>query len=84
MSDLYDKIRGDVPFRRVWTEKSGFGFELPQLYRMYRKKRINRKPLKPRNRLNGREKDWSALADDFRTFLLLRDSSGSIFQQFTA
>jgi hypothetical protein len=29
-------------------------------------------------------KDWSALADDFRAFLLMRDGSGSIFQQFTA
>jgi integrase len=31
MSDLYDKIREDVPFRRVWAEKSGFGFELPSV-----------------------------------------------------
>jgi integrase len=31
MSDLYDKIREDVPFRKVWAEKSGFGFELPSV-----------------------------------------------------
>jgi hypothetical protein len=29
MSDLYDKIREDVAFRKMWAEKSGFGFELP-------------------------------------------------------
>jgi hypothetical protein len=27
--------------------------------------------------------DWSALEDDFRTFLALPGNSGSIFQQFT-
>jgi hypothetical protein len=31
MSDLYDKIREGDPFRRVWAEKSGFGFELPSV-----------------------------------------------------
>jgi len=36
MSDLYDKIKEDVAFRRKWAERCGFGFELP-LYRMYRK-----------------------------------------------
>ena len=29
MSDLYDKIKEDVAFRREWAERSGFGFELP-------------------------------------------------------
>lgn len=29
MSDLYDKIREDVAFRREWAEKSGLGFEIP-------------------------------------------------------
>ena len=29
-------------------------------------------------------KDWSALEDDFRTFLLMPGGSESIFQQFTA
>ena len=29
MSDLYDKIREDVVFRREWAEKSGLGFEIP-------------------------------------------------------
>ena len=31
MADLYDKIREDVPFRKMWAEKSGFGFELPSV-----------------------------------------------------
>jgi len=31
MSDLYDKIREDIPFRKKWAEKSGFGFELPSV-----------------------------------------------------
>jgi len=29
MSDLYDKIRDDVAFRREWAEKSGLGFVIP-------------------------------------------------------
>ena len=29
MSDLYDKIKEDVAFRRQWAERCGFGFELP-------------------------------------------------------
>jgi integrase len=31
MSDLYDKIKEDVEFRRVWAEKCGFGFDLPSV-----------------------------------------------------
>jgi integrase len=31
MSDLYDKIKEDVAFRKMWAEKSGFGFELPSV-----------------------------------------------------
>jgi hypothetical protein len=31
MSDLYDKIKEDVAFRRKWGEKSGYGFELPSV-----------------------------------------------------
>jgi hypothetical protein len=31
MSDLYDKIKEDVVFRRMWAEKCGFGFELPSV-----------------------------------------------------
>jgi hypothetical protein len=27
MSDLYDKIKEDVTFRRQWAERYGFGFE---------------------------------------------------------
>ena len=29
MSDLYDKIKEDVAFRRKWAERCGFGFGLP-------------------------------------------------------
>jgi hypothetical protein len=31
MSDLYDKIKEDVQFRKLWAEKCGFGFELPSV-----------------------------------------------------
>jgi integrase len=31
MSDLYDKIKEDVQFRRERAERSGFGFELPSV-----------------------------------------------------
>jgi hypothetical protein len=28
MSDLYDKIKEDIQFRKKWAEQCGFGFEL--------------------------------------------------------
>jgi integrase len=28
MSDLYDKINEDIPFRKIWAEQCGFGFDL--------------------------------------------------------
>ena len=31
MGDLYDKIKEDDSFRRMWAEKAGFGFELPSV-----------------------------------------------------
>ena len=31
MSDLYDKIKEDVAFRREWAEKCAFGFKLPSV-----------------------------------------------------
>jgi len=31
MSDLYDKIKEDVAFRRSWAERCGFGFQLPSV-----------------------------------------------------
>ena len=31
MSDLYDKIKEDVQFRKMWAERCGFGFELPSV-----------------------------------------------------
>jgi hypothetical protein len=41
MSDLYDKIKEDVPFRRKWAERCGFGFQLAlsctECTAMYRK-----------------------------------------------
>ena len=31
MSDLYDKIKEDVQFRKIWAERCGFGFEFPSV-----------------------------------------------------
>jgi integrase len=31
MTDLYDKIKDDVAFRRMWAEKCGIGFDLPSV-----------------------------------------------------
>jgi hypothetical protein len=31
MSDLYDRVKEDVAFRREWAERSGIGFELPSV-----------------------------------------------------
>jgi integrase len=31
MDDLYDKIKEDVQFRKMWAEHCGFGFELPSV-----------------------------------------------------
>lgn len=31
MGDLYDKIKEDAVFRKLWAEKCGFGFELPSV-----------------------------------------------------
>jgi integrase len=31
MSDLYDKIKEDLPYRKEWAGKAGFGFELPSV-----------------------------------------------------
>jgi len=33
MSDLYDKIREEISFRREWAEKAGLGFEIPPMPR---------------------------------------------------
>ena len=40
MSDLYDKIKEDVAFRRKWAERCGFGFELPSVVPNVPKKRV--------------------------------------------
>jgi hypothetical protein len=39
MSDLYDKIKEDVEFRKEWAEKCGIGFELPSVVPMIPKTR---------------------------------------------
>jgi hypothetical protein len=31
MSDLYDKSKEDVAFRRKWAERCGFGFQVPSV-----------------------------------------------------
>jgi integrase len=31
MGDRYDKIKEDFAFRRMWSEKAGFGFDLPSV-----------------------------------------------------
>ena len=31
MDDLYDKIKEDIQFRKMWAEQCGFGFELPSV-----------------------------------------------------
>ena len=31
MDDLYDKMREDIEFRKLWTEKCGYGFQLPSV-----------------------------------------------------
>ena len=31
MDDLYDKIKEDIQFRKMWAERCGFGFELPSV-----------------------------------------------------
>ena len=31
IDDLYDNIKEDVPFRRMFAEQCGFGFELPSV-----------------------------------------------------
>jgi hypothetical protein len=38
----------------------------------------------PRELSQPNQQDWSALEDDFRTFLLMPGGSESLFQQFTA
>jgi hypothetical protein len=55
MSDLHDKIKEDVTFRRKWAEQCGFGFELPSLYRMYQKTLKKRKSKSQRKQLKERE-----------------------------
>jgi integrase len=46
MSDLYDKIKEDVQFRKMWAEKCGFGFELPSVVPNVPKKRVKFKRAK--------------------------------------
>jgi len=46
MSDLYDKIKEDVAFRKQWAEKCGFGFELPSIVPNVPKTRAKSKSMK--------------------------------------
>jgi hypothetical protein len=48
MSDLYDKIKEDIQFRKKWAERCGFGFrvgfsctERPEMYRKRRSRGSN-------------------------------------------
>ena len=41
MGDLYDKIKEDAEFRKVWAEKCGFGFKLPSVVPNVPKKEEN-------------------------------------------
>ena len=63
MSHLYDKIKEDVPFRRKWAERCGFGFQLasvvPNVPKCTEKLRSQQLP----KQLNEREKDWSGRED---------------------
>ena len=43
MDDLYDKIKEDVPFRKEWAEKCGFGFELPAVVPNVAEKQVETK-----------------------------------------
>jgi hypothetical protein len=46
MSDLYDKIKEDVPFRKKWAAQCGFGFELPSVVPNVPKKAVKTKAAK--------------------------------------
>ena len=60
MSDLYDKIKEDMAFRRKWAaERCGFGFELPSVVPNVPKIAKKAKAAKLRNR----EKEWSGRED---------------------
>jgi hypothetical protein len=70
MSDLL--IRSKRTWRSAENGQNGAdsGSSCPQLYRMYRKLPKKPKQQKRRKQLREREKEWSALADDFRTLAL--------------
>ena len=63
MSDLYDKIKEDVAFRKKWAEQCGFGFELPSVVPNVPKSTEKLKRQRPRKQLKEREKDWSGRED---------------------
>ena len=46
MSDLYDKIKEDVQFRKAWAERCEFGFELPSIVPNVPKKQVDSKSAK--------------------------------------
>lgn len=70
MSDLYDIIKEDVEFRREWAEKCGFGFKLPSVVPNVPKTEEKIRGAKSRVSIFKLcEKEWSALVDNFRTYL---------------
>ena len=63
MDDLYDKIKEDEVFRRSGRRSAVLVSTCPQLYRMYRKSRINDSSKKRRKLLIVDDKEWSGRED---------------------
>ncbi len=63
MSDLYDKIKEDVAFRRRWAERCGFGFELPSVVPNVPKTAEKTEARKRHKSMRLREKEWSGRED---------------------
>src|SRR5882762_11255766 len=63
MSDLYDKIKEDVAFRRKWAGRCGFGFDLPSVVPNVPKTAEKAEAEKAGNQLREREKEWSGRED---------------------
>ncbi|MFZ0516925.1 MAG: hypothetical protein WBG23_13370 [Acidobacteriaceae bacterium] len=72
VSDLYNKIKEDVEFRREWAEKCGFGFKLSSVVPSVPKTEEKRRSTESRVSLFKLcEKEWSALRDDYRNFRVI-------------
>jgi hypothetical protein len=57
MDDLYDKLKEDVQFRKMWAEKCGFGFELASVVPNYRKSPKKLKHKRQCKQLKSERKD---------------------------